>query len=250
MTQTNGQGVESYDVSARAARQGAISEEHVRLARMLGGGQGRGKVSERCMYYRKPPHGQEASWIVVNGTNPERQAGLFQKGFVPLHEYGFVSPQDVLGSDGHLHPNESYRTWAKLLLTPGGSEELPAEQLIAYRWYDPTVCPVPSARFPQLVGVRITRIWCEECTTVYYHKATHLARHLRSVHSYDRADVRTYGEQYGINFAREADGPARTIESVTYSLPPEPEAEPPLPPVDFLDSRTPRGRGGRKAIED
>lgn len=230
--------------AARSARDAMVSEEHVRLAKLLGGGQGRGKVSERCMYYRKPPRGIEAGWIVVNGTNPERQAGLFMKGFVPLQEYGFVSPQDV------DHPDPSYRTWAQILTAPGGPDEFPVEQLIAYRWYDPAICPVPSARFTQLVDVKIVRIWCEECTTVYYHKPTHLARHLRTIHSYDRADVRAYGEQYGINFARELDGPTRSIEAVTYDLPPEPEEAPPLPPVEFMDSRTPRGRGGRKVIED
>lgn len=230
---------------ARASRDAMVSEEHVRLARMLGGGQqGRGKISERCMYYRKPPSGTEAGWIVVNGTNPERQQGLFQKGFVPLHQYHFVSPQDV------DHPDESYRTWSQILLSPGGPAEFPVDQLIAYRWYDPNVCPVPSARFPQLVGAKITRVWCEECTTVYYHRPTHLARHLRAVHGYDRADVRAYGEQYGIVFARELDGASRSIEAVSYELPPEPEMEPALPPVEFMDSRTPRGRGGRRAIED
>lgn len=255
MTEADRHGVESYDISARAARHAEISAEHVRLARLLGGGQGRGKVSERCMYYRKPPRGAEAGWIVVNGTNAERQQGLFQKGFVPLQQYGFVDPQAVVVPDGQMDEDDpravSYRTWSKILLAPGGPDEFPVEQLIAYRWYDPTVCPVPTARFPQLVGVTITRVWCEECSTVYYHRPTHLARHLRTVHHYDRADVRAYGEQYGINFARDLGDTKRTVEAVTYKLPPEPESEAsPLPAVEFLDSRAPRGRGGRKAIED
>lgn len=237
----------------RAAQHAAVSDEHVRLARLLGGGQQRGKVSERCMYYRKPNRGAEANWIVVNGTNAERQQGLFQKGFVPLQQYGFVDPQAVTVPP-YLEEDEgraaSYRTWAKILLAPGGPDEFPVDQLISYRWYDTGICPVGPTRFPQLVGVKILRVWCEECSTVYYHKATHLARHLRTVHSYDRADVRAYGEQYGITFAREVDGPKRTIEAVTYELPPTPEEDPPLPPVDFLDSRAPRGRGGRKLIED
>lgn len=228
----------------RATRHAAISDDHVRLAKLLGGGQGRGRVSERCMYYRKPPRGTEAGWIVVNGTNTERQQGLFRKGFVPLDEYGFVDPQSI------DHPDETYRTWAKILTAPGGPEEFPVDQLIAYRWYDPDVCPVPSARFPQLVGVKITRVWCEECTTVYYHKATHLARHLRAVHNYDRADVRAYGEQYGIVFSREMDGPTRSVEAVAYELPPAPVEPEPLPPVEFTDSRQPRGRGGRRLIGD
>jgi hypothetical protein len=237
--------VVAQDRAAQAAQHAAVSEEHVRLAQLLGGGQGRGRVSERCMYYRKPLGGAEGGWIVVNGTNPERQQGLFQAGIVPLHEYGFVDPQAV------DHPDPSYRVWSKLLLAPGGPEELPVSQLIEYRWYDPDICPVPQARFPQLVGVTITRVWCEECSTVYYHKPTHLARHLRAIHHYDRADVRAYGEQYGIVFARDLDEARRGPESVSYEMPPEPEEEiAPLPLVEFTDSRTPRGRGGRKAIED
>lgn len=242
-------------VDERQLQHAAASENYVRLARLLGGGQGRGKVSERCMYYKKPFRGTEAGWIVVNGTNAERQAGLFRKGFVPLEAYGFVSPQDVVVPPWLLDRDESflqsYRTWSTILTAPGGPDEFPVDQLVSYRWYDPDVCPVPSARFPQLVGVSITRVWCEECTTVYYHKPTHLARHLRTVHQYDRADVRAYGEQYGINFSRDLGDTKRTaLEAVTYELPPEPEAEPDLPPVEFLDSRQPRGRGGRKAIED
>jgi hypothetical protein len=245
MTDTDARGVESYGIGSRDAKAAAISEEHVRLAQLLGGGQQRGRVSERCMYYKKPPGGLEGGWIVVNGTNPERQHGLMMTGIVPLHEFGFVDPQAV------DHPDPSYRTWSKILLAPGGPELFPVDQLIEFRWYDPEVCPVRQARFPQLVGVKITRVWCEECSTVYYHKPTHLARHLRAVHHYDRADVRAYGEQYGINFARELDRIARSVETVTYELPPEPEAEPvPLPAVEFEDSRAPRGRGGRKVIED
>lgn len=232
-------------VEDRKVQNAAVSEEHVRLARMLGNGQGRGRVSERCMYYRRPSGGVESNWIVVAGTNPERQQGLFAEGFVPLHHYGFVDPQAV------DHDDPSYRVWSKLLLAPGGPEELPVSQLIEYRWYDPAVCPVPQARFPQLVGVKITKVWCEECSTVYYHKPTHLARHLRSVHQYDRADVRAYGEQYGIAFSRDMGEVKRGPESISYELPDAPEDDTaPLPMVEFTDSRTPRGRGGRKAIED
>lgn len=239
-------------VEDRAAQHAAISEEHVRLAKLLGGGQGRGKVSERCMYYRRPPGGVESGWIVVNGTNPERQQGLFQKGFVPLHEYGFVDPQGVADRLGVSKDEQApYCMWSKILESPGGPEEFPVEQLIAYRWYDPEVCPVPRARFPQLVGAKITRVWCEECSTIYYHKPTHLARHLRSVHHYDRADVRAYGEQYGITFSRDLDAPRRGAEAISYEMPPAPDdALPLLPPVEFEDSRSPRGRGGRKAIAD
>lgn len=213
-----------------------VSAEHVRLAKMLGAGQARGKVSERSMYYKKPPTGNEAGWIVVMGTNPERQANLFMKGFVPLHQYGFVSPQDV------DHEDPSYRQWSQILLAPGGADEFPVEQLVAYRWYDPTICPVPSARFEQLVDVKIERIWCPECSDVYYHKANHLARHLRTVHKYERTEILAVGQELGISFAKEITSGRAPVEQVGYALPPEPEPELPLPQIEMDDTR-PRGRG-------
>lgn len=227
--------------AARAGRDAMVSEEHVRLARLLGGGQGKGKVSERAMYYRKPPTGAEAGWIVVMGTNPERQANLFMKGFVPLHEYGFVDPQS------YDHPDPSYRTWAKLLLTPGGPEEMPADQVIAYRWYDPDICPVPSARFTQLKDVSITRVWCPECENVYYHKPNHLARHLRTVHSYDRAEILAVGQELGISFAKEVLTGRRAVEEVVYEVPPEPESETMAMPLVEMEDNRPRGR--RRMVE-
>ena len=72
-------------MSPDRARDHAVSEQHVRLAQMLG--QAKGKVSERIMYYRKPASGSEAGWIVTAGTNPERQIGLYAKGFVTLERW-------------------------------------------------------------------------------------------------------------------------------------------------------------------
>lgn len=230
-----------------ASMDAAISEQHVQLARMLGG-QSRGRVSERAMYYRKPPTGNEAGWIVIHGTNPERQAGLFQKGFVPLQQYGFVDPQSVKGPDGEIHPDPSYRSWSKLLLAPGGPAELPVDQVVSYRWYDPNVCPVPGVRFPQLEGVRITKFWCPECENTYYHKATHLGRHLRVNHHYDRAEIAAYGAEVGISFAKEVIGGRRAVEEVAYVPPSEPEPEPALPQMEFDEVRPASRRRGRVEI--
>jgi hypothetical protein len=214
-----------------------ISEQHVQLARTLG--QGKGKVSERCMYYRKPPRGLEAGWVVVQGTNAERQQGLFMKGFVPLQHYGFVNPQVIEPPDPEADTAQAYRTWAPILTRPGGPEEFPVSQLIEYRWYDPRRCPVPGVRFPQLEGASLTKFWCPECETVYYHKAIHLARHLRSAHEWDRAEIGAYGKEA-------AEGRA-AVEAFAYSAP-DIEPEPVLPPIqmDVEDVRAPhRGRRGR-----
>ncbi len=216
-----------------------ISQQHVQLARMLG--QARGKVSERCMYYRKPPKGVEAGWIVVQGTNAERQAGLFMKGFVPLQQYGFVNPQSVEAPDPEADNAPAYRTWAPILLKPGGPEEFPVSQLIEMRWYDARYCPVPGVRFPQLEGASLTKFWCPECETIYYHKAIHLARHLRSSHEWDRAEIGAYGQEAGINFAKEASEGRAAVEAFEYSMPAA-TPEPALPPIqmDVEEFRAPR----------
>lgn len=226
----------------------AVSEQHVRLAQMLG--QAKGKVSERVMYYRRPQRGAQGGWIVTSGTNPERQLGLFRKGFVPLDRYGFVNPQGVTPPDPEADSAEAYRVWAKILLTPGGPEEFPVSQLLEQRWYDPAICPVPGVRFPQLAGVALTKFYCPECETVYFHKAIHLARHLRSSHEWDRAEIGAYGQEAGISFTKEATTGRSTVESVTFDVPDEPEPEPePLPVMEVEEFRAPvrRGRPSKEA---
>lgn len=235
--------VMTQDRRARLADEAAVSEQHVKLAKMLGNGQARGKISERAMYYRKPPKGNEAGWIVVNGTNPERQQGLFSKGCVPLQQYGFVDPQSV------EHEDPSYRQWAQILRAPGGPEEFPVEQLIAFRWYDPEVCPVPGVRFPQLDGVAIQRVWCPECETVYFHKPNHLARHLRVMHDYDRAEIIAVGQELGISFAKEMTNGRRGVEEIVYDAgeAAHDDDEAPAPVVAFDEAR-PKAR--RKTVTD
>lgn len=239
---------EDRPVTRDRANDALIAQQHQQLARMLG--QAKGKISERAMYYRKPPGGVEGGWIIVAGTNPERQQGLFMKGIVPLQRYGFVDPQSARGPDGETHPDPSYRQWAKLLLAPGGAGEFPVDQLVAYRWYDPAICPVPTARFPQLEGIQVTKFWCPECDDVYYHKATHLGRHLRIIHEYDRAEIIAYGHEAGISFAKELIGGRQAVEAVAYVMPPEPEPPEPLPVIESEDIRAASPRRGRRSTQD
>lgn len=225
-----------------------ISEQHVQLARILG--QAKGKVSERLMYYRKAPKGLEAGWIVVQGTNAERQNGLFMKGMVPLHQYGIVNPQAVEPPDPDANSAQAYRHWAQILTAPGGPEEFPVSQLMEYRWYDQRYCPVPGVRFPQLEGAKISKFWCPECESVYFHRAIHLARHLRSSHEWDRAEIAAYGDEAGISFTKEAVGDRATVETVEYAMPEvivEPEL--PMPQMDVEEFRAaPRRRRSEGSI--
>lgn len=200
--------------------QSYTSEDMISLARMVGGGQLRGKFSERAMYYRKPNTGSEAGWIVVAGTNPERQNQLMLRGFIPLQQYGFTSPQDVPHEDAH------YRYWYGILSKPGGPAEFPVDQLIAYRWYDPRFCPVPGVRFPQLAGVEIEEFDCPDCEEKRYHKSNHLARHLFVTHGWDRADIIAWGKEVGIDFRKEMANGGRVRRTVSYeAAEPEPEPE-------------------------
>jgi len=237
--------------SDRLAVDHAVSEQHVRLAQMLG--QAKGKVSERIMYYRLAPRGRAAGWIVTGGTNPERQLLYFRKGMVPLDRYGFVNPQDVQVPDPESEQAEAYRVWSKILLSPGGPDEFPVSQIVEQRWYDPEICPVRGVRFPQLAGVHLQKFGCPECERVYFHKAVHLARHLRASHEWDRSEIARYGEEAGISFLREGAGRGG-VEEVVYVMPDEPEPEPepaPLMEIEEFGGPIRRGPGRpRKADQD
>lgn len=222
----------------------SISEQHVRLAQMLG--QAKGRVSERIMYYRKPNKGAEAGWIVTAGTNPERQLSLYAKGFVPLDRYGFVNPQDMPVPEWVPEDqSHAYRVWAKILTAPGGPDEFPIEQIVQLRWYDPNRCPVPGTRFPQMAGTKIARYFCPECHNTYFHDTMGLGRHLRGQHEYDRTEIATYGAEVGINFAKELVGGRTAFDSVEYELPPEPESATAAPLIEFEDGGGLRRGPGR-----
>lgn len=193
-----------------------------------------GRRSERVIYWRKPNKGLEASWITTGGTNMERQLQFLQRGFVPLTQYGEVGfKRRADDPDG---PFERYGQWGPILTHPQGPREFPVDQIVAYRWYDPAFCPVPGVRFPQMVGVKIVEFDCPECNNARFHKATHLARHLRVTHGYDRAELVALGQELGLSFAKEI-ARGGTVERI-YTI-----DETDLPPVDAVE------QGGLPDIE-
>lgn len=179
-----------------------------------------GKIrSERVCYYRTPKirvDGQahtQAGWIGWDQTQQNIQLQKIGRGYIPLRQYGFIEakPKDEY-PDG---PYEMYGPWGQLLSNPEGVKELPADQIIAYFWYDENVLRnslngniPPTLRvknglvmWPQLKGMNLKVYACPECGHIRFNEAIHLARHLRLWHDYDRADIIAFGKENGVDFS-------------------------------------------------
>lgn len=169
---------------------------------------GHGAKFEKHGYYRRPLDGEEAGWIVVSGTNPERQSDLFRRGFIPLPKYGNIEDYEARARrTGQMADDEVIDTpWRPILEHPDGPAEFPAEQVMILRWYKEEDCPVPGTAFPQLKGHRVIEYKCPECSRPPFAAINGmggiepLARHLRVLHSWDRASLVRYGERVGLDF--------------------------------------------------
>lgn len=198
---------------------------------------------EKVIYYRKPQEwvnprhpGQprenlEPGWICWGDSQATIQLQKLAQGYFPLPEFGFIRD-----SDPHFDPTNPF---AIILAHPHGPAQFPADQVIAYRWYEPRNLPLPTdrpcprcgrthrIRFPQLKGVKIRIFSCPECTRRTFHDAVHLMRHLRNTHEYDRAEVLALAKEMGIDtrhdFRREF-ALVRELDTtaLTEVLPPEP----------------------------
>jgi predicted RNA-binding Zn-ribbon protein involved in translation (DUF1610 family) len=137
------------------------------------------------MYYRKPD-----GWIVVGQSHATAFQEYMLRGFVPLSKYGQISAED-----GDMSVTEAIE---RLLTLPGGIEEFPVEQIVAYRWHlDP---PIEGLKFPQLDGMEFMSFECPECNCASFSDAATLAKHLRIKHEWQRRDLQVYSEETGINF--------------------------------------------------
>ena len=146
---------------------------------MLGGR----KADEKVIYYKKPN-----GWIVWGDTQPSKQLAMMQLGMQPLPQYG--------------HITDSSDVWGPILRHPQGPSEFCAEQVITFRWYQESDCPVKGVKFPCLAGKKIVQFPCPECQRHPFHEAIHLASHLRIMHGYDRAEIIAYGTATGIDFMK------------------------------------------------
>lgn len=183
------------------------------------------KKSEVVIYYRRPQAGICAGWIIWSDSQPGKRSDMLIRGFIPLPKYGRLwdEPTD---RDGRLF--NDHGPWGPILSRPGGPEEFPVEQLLAYRWYRPENVPVPGVRFPQLgqwvaAGNKIREYPCPDCAGKTYLQVVHLARHLHISHDWDRADIIAWAALQGYDLKREF-----TAQVVEYQYR-EPDA--PAPPA-------------------
>ena len=221
--------------------------------------------SEPRMYWRQNGIVGQEGWITVKGTSDQTKLALLERGFQPLTRYGLLrriegDPDNPIAKyDNHF---------AQILCAPGGPEEFPPSQILAFRWYRPEFCPVPKAagRLRKVLaqaGVTIEEFPCPDCTNKFYLKAQSLATHLRNSHQYDTAALIAYARENGISFQKEmAHGGRRvyTVDSdqidepeeddvpdlaiVTHSARGAMEDEPELSPATFAP--TPKGTRVRK----
>ena len=152
----------------------------------------KGGKFDRAMYFRRPDKPYHRRWITWGSRT--HMEGFLIRGFEPLWKYGYVASDD---------PNPP---WGTILNHPEGPLEFPAEQVISHRWYIPEQCPVPSVRFPQLQGNKVTHYPCPECERAPFIAVNglggieDLARHLRLMHAWDRPSLMKYGEKVGLDF--------------------------------------------------
>lgn len=168
---------------------------------------GSGSKFEQHIYYKRPLTGDEPGWIVIQGTNMERQRDLMLRGFQPLNQYGTLEAREsFLRQTGALGKDEPMDPWRVILEHPDGPREFPADQVMTLRWYQDEHCPIPGTKFPQLGGHSIVEYQCPECRCLPFAAIDGvggiepLGRHLRIVHSWDRASLVKYGEKVNIDF--------------------------------------------------
>lgn len=234
------------------------------------------RKGEKVIYYRRPqfqPKGNPdpaPGWIVWADSQVFKQIHYLERGWTPLPKYGQV--QKLFRADAPAGSPDSYGPWGPILSHPDGPGEFPVEQILTYRWYDPSQCPVPGVRFPQLQawvaeGNEIVEYPCPECNGRSYLDAIFLARHCRNAHEYDRAEILALGEQLGIDFRRIFRKSVRRIPyaAAEESVAAEPAPAPRVPVKQIVTrsakrERTPeekeaarlhmaRVRAGRKANE-
>jgi hypothetical protein len=161
---------------------------------------------EKHIYYRRPRSGENAGWITMQGTNLNRQTDMTVRGFEPMPKYGTFEDNELrLRRENKLGPDEPMNQWRPILEHPDGPAEFPVQQVMDLRWYKPEDCPVPGTKFPQLGGHSIVEYRCPECSRFFvasdgFGGIEPLARHLRLIHSWDRASLVKYGEKVNIDF--------------------------------------------------
>lgn len=163
---------------------------------------GKGGKYETHLYYRRPDRGEHRRWIVVGMRSALEDMSL--RGFEPLFKYGRLEKPEAATAREQGKDVYVWDQWRPILQHPDGPAEFPAEQVMTLRWYKE--CPVPGTVFPQLAGHKLKERQCPECTRAPFLAidglggVEALGRHLRLIHSWDRASLVKYGERVGIDF--------------------------------------------------
>lgn len=192
-------------------------------------------AGDQVVYYKRPSTGANPGWIIWgDSVSGSKLRDYLRRGYQPLMQYGVInsSYRDNAAFGSKTRPGEPGWTterylWEQILTAPGGPEEFPIEQIVAFRWYRPENCPVPDTVFPQLKGVKIREYRCPECNHAPFVEVagaggvTGLSNHLRIAHGWDRVSLNAYGERVGIDFNRPDvyDAPVTEFEANTDERP-------------------------------
>lgn len=189
-------------------------------------------------YYRRGDNG----WIITAPVWPSFENDMRFKGNTFLSGYGtflYDMPGnrtvfDVNGR-GYSPVTEPWR----MIFQKGGIHEFPVEQIIAYRWHIRP--PYREVKFPQLEGVKIHDFFCPECEKGIFSSVrefeaiemlrTHLTSRFDAKHEYRPEDLRSLGQQYGIDFFAPRQGRNPVRREITQE---ETEQAPDLEATDAL----------------
>ena len=131
-------------------------------------------------------------------TGPEPRETLYRtyqrKGYTPLPQYGRLPTP---GSPVPCCTNKFMRTdQYHVLFVNGGAKEFPLNQILAAGWHlKPPVVHGKTVKFPQLKGVEIDEVQCDECDKpIWGVKGSStivqgLRQHCKAVHNFNRREV-------------------------------------------------------------
>ena len=191
---------------------------------MQGGMRGGGKF-ETYIYARRPDKEPDARWIVTLARTSLEDYMI--RGFEPLWKYG--------------RPNRKgdANKWVAILSHPDGAKEFPVEQVMQFRWYRDEDNPLPGTKYPQLVGHKVKEYKCPECRRIFpafdgLGGIEDLGRHLKIIHSWDRASLVRYGEKVGIDFDAIYSNIEKTYEFDGSAVGKAPEEAPEEPGIETV----------------
>lgn len=131
-------------------------------------------------------------------TGPEPRETLYRtyqrKGYTPLSQYGLLPTP---GSAVPCCPKKFMRTEQyHVLMARGGAKEFPIDQIINAGWHvKPPVIHGKTIKFPQLKGVAVEEVQCDECDKPFWGVkdsrtiVQSLRQHCQASHGFNRREV-------------------------------------------------------------